>query len=202
MNRIKRIFVTFILALLPLVSSGQAKVYTMKVKLADFPVKTTKIVLNGDMKFNEALRNAAIHFWRISPYELCTGAEYETLKNDNTLYFLRPVEKDDCLFLELSKGGKSKAIDKLKESFVIIDLPAGDQYEHFGAFIDILQDFVAAAMESDRVAYSGLKYRNGAGAAYLKKLMKSNPERVGKADVGRYSIMYDKDTHELCYFRK
>lgn len=202
MNRFKSIFLTFLLTILPLVCSAQAKVYTMKVKLADFPAKTTKVVLDGSPEFSEAVREAVLHYWRISPYEFCSSSDYESLKKDNSLYFLRPVDKEGTVVLELSKGGKPKAADNLKEGFVLVDLPVGDEYEHFGALIDILQDFVAEAMESDRVAYAGLKYRNGPGASQLRRLIKNSPENVGKAVIGRYTIMYDKETHELCYFRK
>lgn len=202
MNRFKNIFLTFFLSILPLVCCAQARVYTMKVKLADFPAKTTKVVLDGSPEFSEAVREAVLHFWRISPYEFCSSSDYESLKKDNSLYFLRPVEKEGAVVLELSKGGKAKDADNLKEGFEIVDLPVGDQYEHFGALIDILQNFMAEAMESDRVAYAGLKYRNGPGASQIRKLAKSNPEQIGKVVVGRYTIMYDKNTHELCYFRK
>ena len=202
MNCIKRFFLTFILALLPLVSNGQAKVYTMKVKLADFPVRTTKVVLGGCPEFSDALRDAVLHYWRLSPYEFCTESEYESLKKDNTLYFLRPVETDGTMTLVLTKGGKEKDSDNLKEGFTIVEMPAGDQYGHFDAFIDIIQDFVAAAMESDRIAYAGLKYRNGPGASHIRGLLRNEPERVCRVMIGHCSITYDKETHELCYFRK
>ena len=36
------------LVLLPSICLGQAKIYTKKVRLSDFPTKTTKIVLTGN----------------------------------------------------------------------------------------------------------------------------------------------------------
>lgn len=202
MNRLKIIFLTFLFTLLPLVCCGQAKVYTTKVKLADFPVSTAKVVLDGSAEFTEALRESVLHFWRVSPYEFCSPEEYDKLKDDHSLYFLRPVEIDGTMCLVLSKGGKDRDPDNLKEAFNIVDMPVGDKYEHFGAFIDILQDFVTAAMESDRVAFAGLKYRNGPGSAQVRQLAHSAPERICRVIVGHCIITYDRDTHELCHFRK
>ena len=198
----KKYLLSLALILIPLCGWGQAKVYTMKMKIADFPAKTTMVVLDGDEEFRTALRDAVSGFWRLSPYEFCSEEEYGKSKNDNSFYFIRPVVSDGICWLSLSKGGKEKAEDSMKASFELTRIPVGIEYAHFGAFIDILQDFTEKAMESDRVAYSGLRYNNGKGASEIRRALKEDPESIVTVRVDGFEIVYDAMTHELYRFKK
>lgn len=202
MKFFRRIFVIFIFSLIPLLCGAQAKVYTMKVKIADLPSRTTRVVISGERDFAKALRDGVFHYWRISPYEFCREEDYEKQNTDNTLYFLRPVNEEGIMMLSLSKGGVRKSDNTLFESFEIARIPLGENYDDFGALVDILQNFASDAMKSDRVGYAGLKYRNAAGARTIRKLLKTEPERIREVRAGRYSIVYDTLTHELLSYRK
>ena len=52
-------------------ASGQGKIYTRKMRLADFPTKTTKIVLEGNSFLELTLREEIAVHWRISPFDFC-----------------------------------------------------------------------------------------------------------------------------------
>ena len=69
----------FVLAGMAL-SYGQAKITTRKIRLSDFPTKTTKVVLAGNEILNTALREEVSRRWMASPYEFCTLEEYEANK--------------------------------------------------------------------------------------------------------------------------
>ncbi|MBE6233040.1 MAG: hypothetical protein E7118_01025 [Bacteroidales bacterium] len=156
-----------------ILSWGQAQINTKSVKISDFTQKTTKIVLTGNELYDSSLKGDITAVWRISPYEFCTMEEFETLKTDESYYFLLTTkgkaknEKEASLqFLTLVKGGKdaSKGINKMLEivsfPFAAADSPSGREYVFFQAFLDIIQNYTLDAMEKDTNAYGGLAYYN------------------------------------------
>lgn len=151
-------------------AAAQAKITTRKYRLADFPTKVTKVVLAGNDMFNNALKEEISRRWLVSPYEYCTLAEYEKIKENNSYYFLIPVDSKlkkeagtGVMSLALEKGGKRDGEESEQSSIDILTLPcasaeapSGREYVFLPALVDIIQSFVNEAMISDRVAYGGL----------------------------------------------
>lgn len=168
MNRaLKSFFAAAFLLVLTLPLWGQAKVYTKRVLLEDFPTKTTKVVLAGQSFLEMSLREEIAARWRISPYEFCTAEDYEKQKTNNSFYFLRLVSADGIAFLELTKGGKPDEQDNLKKAVDVCRIPisasdvmSGEEIVFIGAFIDIIQKFTEESIISDRVGYTGLSSYN------------------------------------------
>mgnify|MGYP004619940007 FL=1 len=224
----RRLFsVLFLSFLICLGAGAQGKLYTRKAKLEDFPTRTVKVVIGGSSFLDLSFREEITTRWRISPYEFCSPAEYESLKSDNSLYFLRIVSDEGVAFLLLTKGGKEDEDDNLKKPFEVIrvpiasiDDPSGKELMFMGAFVDILQAFVEDAMVSDKAAYSGLKWYNSRKFSG-RKIYLNDPDLVDEkylsgedgALVGIciaptlvsfgsrcYKMVISADTHELYYF--
>lgn len=173
------------LLLLPQPAAGQAKIQTRKFKLADFPTKTTKVVLAGSELFNNALKEEMARRWLVSPYECCTLEEYEKQKNNPDHYFLIPVTsktrkeaEPGIVTLTLIKGGLEKSDDPEKTGFDVVSIPcaaaespSGREFVFLPAFIDIIQRYMNDAMTSDRVSYGGL-------SAYSRKLLRDSSKRL------------------------
>lgn len=189
----KKIFLFLFLALpvlmtQPLPVAGQvkqAKIQTRKVKLSDFPTKTTKVVLSGGEMFDNALQEEMARRWLVSPYEFCSLQEYEALKGSSEYYFLIPATtktkkeaEPGIITLTLLKGGKEKDDDPEKVGFDVISIPcaaaespSGREFVFLPAFIDIIQRFVSDAMTSDRISYGGL-------GTYSRKLLRDTGKRI------------------------
>lgn len=199
----KKYLLILMLALLPLTGWSQGKVYTKKLKLADFPQETTKIVLSGDGIYQAMLQSELSRRWRINAFEFCTVDEYEAMKTDRRYYFLRTATDEQLAYLILDKGGKEDDKDQLQQGFEVIRIPiydlesTGVQEERLGAFIDILQQYMTDAMQSDKVAYAGLSHYNSARA-----IRKADPATLVTLFIGPYEMIYSAETHELYRFRK
>lgn len=146
---------------------GQGNIYTRKVRLEDFPAKTTKVVAEGNSILSTRLREEVTAHWRVSPYEFCSAGTYESFKNSTDYYFLQMMQRDGVAFLVLSKGGRPDAEDPYSRPFNVVEVPvlnigdpSGSELAFMGAFIDIIQKFVEDAMLSDRIAYGGLDRYN------------------------------------------
>ena len=215
--------------LMPCLLNGQGQVYTRKAKLEDFSTRTTKIVLTGLPMFDIILKEEVSSRWRISPYEFCSVSEYERFKNRSLYYFMRFAKDDDFMYLIVSKGGLENGEDPMKLAFDVIkmpiaaaDNPSGQELIYMSAFIDIVQDFLVRAIESDRVAYGGLKSISRKRST-RGKLIYLGEERSTKAfevaeedalcgvllqpaDTGRqtycYKMLIGADDHMLYYWRK
>ncbi len=226
--RLRHLFLTAFLLLAALPAPGQGKVYTRKVRLGDFPTRTTKVVLAGNPFLELALREAVAIHWRISPYEFCTPEEYAGLKDSNALYFLLPGREDGLDWLILAKGGRPDEKESLRKPFEVVrlpiasaDEPSGRELVLMGAFLDIIQNFVEQAMISDRTAYAGLPALDG--ASLRGKTVLLDPDAadaavlaqrkdtvaalcVAPADGGGdrfcYKMLISADTHELLLFEK
>lgn len=199
---IKSIIIVLSAVFMPLMASGQGKIYTRKARLEDFPSKTTKIVLSGDAVMQNSLRESVASTWRISAYDFCTPADFEAQKSADNFYFLHVASIKGTPSLVLTKGGVQSADDSRKQAFDVIKVPFGDEYAHLDALLDIIQTFVEDATMSDFVAYAGLKYYNAQGQRMIKKYSNEDPSRLVKVDIDDWSIIYDRDTHELYSFRK
>lgn len=227
-SRLVHLFVAMLILVSALPASGQGKIYTRKMRLADFPTKTTKIVLEGNSFLELTLREEIAVHWRISPFEFCDQEEYGRLRNSSDHYFLTLAQEEGLAYLILTKGGRKGEKDQLKQAFEVIrmpiasvDDPSGRELVFMGAFLDIIQHFVEQAMLSDKVAYGGLEAANGtklkgktaylgpdaADEAYLQEKADAllgitiAPEEVSFKTVC-YKMLISADTHELLYYEK
>ena len=164
----RRILIMLAAAMLPIFANAQAQINTKKVKIADFPEKTTKVVLTGNMFYDGSLQDEIVARWTASPYEFCTLQEFEQLKGNDDYYFLLTTKgqfknevEPGLMFLTLVKGGKkAEGIDDMLE---IVSLPissaedpSGRETVFFPAFLHIIQNYALESTEKDVSAYVGL----------------------------------------------
>lgn len=165
----KRLLILTIAALFPLLAGAQAQINTKKIKIADFTEKTTKVVLTGNEFYDLALRNEIASSWKLSPYEFCTMAEFESMKNSDSHYFLvtadgvfRDENEPGLTFLTLVKGspeagaGFSGMLEIVSLPVASAEDPSGREFAFMPAFVDIIQDYTEAAMGRDINGYIGL----------------------------------------------
>ena len=155
------------LVLMPCFCLGQAKIYTKKVKLSDFPTKTTKIVLTGNELLDSPLKEEIARRWRISPYEFCEPQEYDGIKKSTDYYFIRMVDIDGVSSMSLYKEG----LEVINLPYCTAGDPSGREILFMPAFIDIMQTFVMDSINSDMTGYLGLKN-------YSKNMLRSKGFRV------------------------
>ncbi|MCR4859270.1 MAG: hypothetical protein K5910_01245 [Bacteroidales bacterium] len=227
-SRLTHLFLALVLSLSTLAAYGQGKVYTRKVRLEDFPTRTTKVVLEGNSFLELALREEVSIHWRISPYEFCDPQEYARLRTSNNFYFLNLATEEGIAYLILTKGGKEDEKESLKKPFEVVriplassDAPSGRELMLMGAFLDILQNFVEEAMISDKAAYGGLSagksnqlkgkkiyldpdaadevFLNGEPGALIA--VSIAPEQIDFSTVC-YKMLISADTHELFYYER
>ena len=173
--------ITFLafLAMLTLSSDlfGQAQIYTRKEKLKDLTAKTVKVVMTGDEVLDEALKQSVTNAWTISPYEFCSGEEFQKIKTDNKYYFLivvkgqqRKEAEPGIDLLTFVKGGEGadKSINDMFEvvtfPFRSAEDPSGREFLMLPAFLTIMQEHAIGLTSSEVKAYSSL------GATDSKKL--------------------------------
>lgn len=163
----KKAFGKFLLVLVlvatALPSWGQKRIYTKGYKMQDFRSKTTKIVLDAG-PMGRSIRQEVTSLWAISPYEFCTPEQYEKQKTSPDYYFLHTETSRGIICLTLEKGGKPEDPNDLKKPFTVVSLPiSGEQdqsgrvYIYMPAYISVIQDYTDAAINSETVAYTGVK---------------------------------------------
>lgn len=171
MKRISRLISICLVALtiLPLTVSGQARINTKRIRIADLTTHTVKVVLSGNDMTDSALKNEVSARWRISPYEFCDSEEYKSIKENTDYYFLLLARSDEkkyrgILTLTLMKGGKYDAEDPEKRPVEVASLPfcssefpSGREVTFLPALLDIIQDYASKAVISDRAGYRGFK---------------------------------------------
>ena len=128
----KRFFQILVLAiagtLLATDAFGQAQIITRREKLKDFTAKTTKVVLPGDEFLDEAIKESVAATWTVSPYEFCTNDEFQSLKSNDSFYFLLVVKgqfrresEPGIDMLTLVKGGEGSA--DINDMFEVVSFP-------------------------------------------------------------------------------
>jgi len=169
--------------------SAQMTITTRKMKINDFSIKTTKVVLSGNVLFDGVFKSEIGSRWRVSPFEFCTAEEFQKQKTNSEYYFLVVTTEEDSKksapglsMLTLFKGGlpkNSKEVKNNKASAIveIVSIPIASSEDPNGreltflpAILDILQDFTLKAMTQDRIAYGGV--RTFAKPLFLSKGMK------------------------------
>ena len=165
----KRFLVLLASIIISFAAYAQAQITTKKVKISDFPEKTTKVVLTGNILFDAVLKDEIAARWRIAPYEFCTLQEFHELKGKENHYFLIPTKgqfktenEPGLQFLTLVKGGKN-AENGINQMLEIVSLPiasaedpSGRELTFLPAFITILQQYTMDSIENDLNAYIGL----------------------------------------------
>lgn len=176
-TNMKKIILLIASVLLPVLVSAQAQINTKKVKIEDFTEKTTKVVLTGNLFFDQVFKEEIRNRWRISPYEFCSLEEFGKLKTDGNYYFLmivkgqfRKESEPGISMLTVLKGGAgaekglNKMLDVVDVPIMSAENPSGREFVFLPALLDILQDHILLSMEKDVAAYSGLaNYTMGLG---------------------------------------
>lgn len=125
---------------------------TKKDKLADFPMKTMKVVLSGNEFIDEPLRDAVKNTWSISPFEFCDMDEFNALKTSQDYYFMivvkttgRKESRPGISTIDILKGGHENIGDMLE----VISMPlcsstfsSGFEAAFMPAILDIMQSYI------------------------------------------------------------
>lgn len=165
----KRIAAALAAVLVPVMLSAQAQINTKKMKIEDFTEKTTKVVMTGNIFFDQVFKDEVQSRWRISPFEFCSLEEFETLKTSGDYYFLMVVKgqfrkeaEPGLAMLSVMKGGEEAArglnrmLDVVTVPIMSAENPSGREFVFLPALIDVIQDHILLSMERDVAAYSGL----------------------------------------------
>ena len=167
--QMRKFLILIVSALMPVLACAQAQINTKKMKIADFPQKVTKVVLPGNSFYDTAFQEDVADRWRVSPYELCTLDEFESLKGNDQYYFLiltqgqfKKEQEPGLQFLTLVKGGAEAAegLDAMLEiatvPFAAADDPSGREITYLPALLDIIQNYALASIEKDFSNLGGL----------------------------------------------
>lgn len=160
----RKFFLFAVLLLNTTAGWGQLRIFTRSYMIQDFKSKPTKVVLDGTPEINAALRQEITILWAITPYEFCSPADYKKQKNNSDCYFLHTETDKGIIYLTIARGGKKGDDDALKRPVTLVSLPIGGENDGSGraslympAFVSILQDYAEEALNSEYVAYKGLK---------------------------------------------
>ena len=222
--KMKRLIPIISLLLVSAAAFAQGRVTTRKHLFADFTDKITKVVMSGNEILDGALRQEVVDLWTASPFEFCPMAEYETLKKSDTYYFLvmtagqaKGEEAPMVRFLTLEKGGADKG-DNVALRTEVVSLPLcpvdggeGRELVFLPALVKGVQDFALQAMESEKVAYTGMTWFNGnfdrKGATKRIYLAREDvSESVAPKDLDKYLdedvLLCDEDEADKAYTGK
>ena len=205
----KRFLILISAVLFPLFAGAQAQINTKKIKIADFTEKTTKIVLTGNEFYDISLREEIATGWTLSHSEFCTLEEFESLKHDDSYYFLITADgkfkKENApgiTFITLVKGGPgagagiSKMLEVVSLPIASAENPSGREFTFLPAFIDIIQDYIEAAMSKDFNGYLGL----GSNTESFKespnlKIYFTEDHLAGDIDAAFRDLNFDSDIY-------
>ena len=191
----KKFLILLIAAMMPLLAAAQAQITTKKIKISDFPEKTTKVVLTGNALYDAVLKEEIAARWRIAPYEFCTLQEFNELKGKNNYYFLLTTKgqfktegEPGLQFLTLVKGGEA-AENGINQMLEIVSLPiasaddpSGRELTYLPVFITIIQKYTLDSIDHDLNAYIGL-------SNYTKNLAETRTINIIIADTDLDSKM-------------
>lgn len=142
---------------------AQGQIQTKKYRLSSFTASTLKVVTGSAPMLDGVIMDGMTSQWRISPYEFCTVQEYEKLSKDPRYYFLTVAKSQGLTMLCVARGGIAGDSNPAKDSFEVIsvpvaseDSPSGREVTFIPAVLDIIQDYIEAAMTSETAGLSGL----------------------------------------------
>lgn len=165
----KKILLILSFAALCLTASAQAQITTKKMKIADFPDRTMRVVLTGNVMFDSAVQDEMRRHWQLSPFEFCTNDEFNRSKTNPEYYFMMFVKgqfkkesEPGLQMLTILKGGvgAQESLDAMYEVALVpicpVEDPDGREFVFLPAILDILQDYIKVSMETDLEGYAGL----------------------------------------------
>lgn len=189
---------------------AQGKVTTRKYRFSDFPDKVTKVVLSGDEILCSTLKQEVVNHWTASAFEFCQLEEFERLKTDDRYYFLilsqqqfKGEESPSLQVLSLVKGGAA-AEEGLSEMDEIISLPIapveggnGRELVFLGGFVQAVQDFTLAALESEKTAYRKTDWFNDNYSRYgkMKQVYIPRDDIAPEVTPAHLETLLDDDMH-------
>ena len=147
MTRLRKYLFTLVLLALCLTDAqAQFKIYTRKARMADFPAKTTMVVLSGNDLLDIALKNEIKSRWRVSPFDFCYIDEINEIKKNSNFYILYlSTEKSGLVYLNLEKCGEKESFSSLNSRMDIVKVPfgpkefsTGREIYYLSAMIDIM----------------------------------------------------------------
>lgn len=182
--QMKKFLLLAVAAVIPVLMSAQAQINTKKVKIEDFTEKTLKVVLGGNLFFDQVFKDEVQNRWRISPFEFCSPQEFEELKTDSDYYFLLLVKgqfrkemEPGLSMITVVKGGEnaSKGLNRMLDVVTVpimsLKDPSGREFAFLPAILDILQEHILLSMEKDVAGYSGLEL-------YTAKIGKTDGKKI------------------------
>ena len=191
-------------------AAAQGRVSTRKYRLSDFTDKVTKVVLSGNEILSGALREEVVACWTASAFEFCTLEQFEKLKTSDQYYFLLTAETQmkgeaspGLVFLTLVKGGAGAA-EGIGEMDEVISLPlcaapwgSTRELTYLGALVQAVQEFTLAAMESEKVAYSGTDWFNSNYKSFIrqKQVYLAQEDLAPSVDEQELKKYLDDDMH-------
>ena len=161
-DKMKRTVIALLLSVVTLVAAGQGRITTKRYRISDFTTKVTKVVMTGNDIMDGALKQEVLEHWRISPFEFCSLSEFETLKKSANYYFLL-VASSDVSYLTVVKGGSTEGLGSEEVSAIPIGpggIAMGRETIFLSAFLEITQDYILRAMESEKDSYTGFTIYN------------------------------------------
>ena len=158
----KRTVIALLLSVVTLVAAGQGRITTKRYRIADFTTKVTKVVMTGNDIMDGVLKQEVLEHWRISPFEFCSLSEFETLKKSSQYYFLL-VASSDVSYLTVVKGGAAEGLGSEEVSSIPIGpggIAMGRETVFLSAFLEITQDYILKAVQSEKDSYAGFSIYN------------------------------------------
>ena len=190
---------------------AQAQITTKKEKLSDFTMKTTKIVLTGNEFLDQSIREAARNSWTISPYEVCSTEEFNSLMKDPKYYFLVVVQMggksslSGISYFTLVKGTQdAKSLSDMLEvvNFPICaaDAPSGREATFLPAIMDIIQSYVENSTIhgfKSLKASKSMKSASGMSVYFLEDDLASNVDEAFRKKVfGKRMNVVDEERQD------
>jgi hypothetical protein len=206
----KRLILSIIALSLSVTLLAQGTVTTRKYRFSDFPDKMTKVVLSGDEILCSALKQEVVSHWTASAFEFCSLEEFERIKTEDRYYFLiltdqqfKGEESPSLQMLSLVKGGAAAA-EGLGEMDEIISLAVapvqggnGRELVFLGGFVQAVQDFILAALESEKTAYRKTDWFNDNYSRYgkMKQVYIPRDDIAPGVTPAQLETMLDEDIH-------
>jgi len=178
----KRIQTAFLFMALPLFAFCQAP-FPVKNEIKQFTTSKTCVVLeNGSSPYNVYVRRAMEEFWKITPFEFITTADFETRRTDPSFSFIlltqtsyeRDKSKTAYNFINLLQGKDVGELGKMPEICAVPLSFAGEDDLEYGYKLGAILSFMQkhARMISEDPSLTGRRY--------LKYYNRNVPQVIGK----------------------
>lgn len=214
---IRKPLLAVILVFLTLLTAGQAP-FPSKDEIKQFLSSRTCVVLEDDIfsPYNAYVRKAVESFWKITPAEFVSAADFEARRSDPAYSFLfltktnfsRDKSKSEYTFINLLQGKKVGKIGEMPEICAVpLSSSAEDDLDYgykLGAVLAFMQKH--ATLIADDPSLTGRRYlrfynRNIPAIASRKILARtedlapgiSDPEKIKSIYPGDFSIVSEEE---------